>query len=206
MKAKKYWVLAMVMGICGYAIWVTNTSGIEPPKFPNDDTPVWIPEIQPICAQKTSETLLGLKGVRVYVELVPGARIGGLTKRALQTDTELQIRQNGIKVFSSEDSISEAGRSPKLHIVVGIAKTRQYGGCGYSATAALWQWAELFREPGIFCSAITWMDLKVGFSSMRKAEAAIKDAVRELVDKFINDYLAANPKESSPKSKNKNNK
>ncbi|MHC4158400.1 MAG: hypothetical protein ACYSSO_04895 [Planctomycetota bacterium] len=191
MKAKKYLIFGLVVGLLGCVILAAKTLAIEPPKFPNDDSPAWIPERAPIYAHNTMQTLIGRQGVRVYVELSAGSRVGGLTEKKLQSDAETLIRKKGVRVFSAEDSVSVAGRSPKLHIIVGTARTTKYGGCGYSVTAALWQWAETFTGPRIFCSAITWIEQEVGFSPMRKAEEAIREATKELVDKFCDDWAAA---------------
>ncbi len=50
------------------------------------------------------EILAGLEGVEISVEKVsPEAEKYGLTQQLLQTDTELRLRQHGIRVFTDEE-------------------------------------------------------------------------------------------------------
>jgi len=60
----------------------------------------------------------------------------------------------------------------------------------------------LLREPKRICiGASTWKRGRVWIVGLGRIRE-LRESVKDLVDEFINDYLAANPKESEAKSKN----
>ena len=61
----------------------------------------------------------------------------------------------------------------------------------------------LAREPSKVClGAVTWRTGGTYLGGIEHIQDS-KELVKEHVDEFINDYLAANPKEPSPKAKQK---
>ncbi|HUV63077.1 MAG TPA: hypothetical protein VMW24_04210 [Sedimentisphaerales bacterium] len=61
-------------------------------------------QLQAQLRYETENILSGLQGVLVIVDGVnPQAAEYGLTKQALQTDTELRLRQHGIRVFTKQE-------------------------------------------------------------------------------------------------------
>lgn len=154
-----------------------------------------IPQVK--YAYKQRDTLRGLEGVQVIVERpIPGAEGDGLTKQALQTAVELQLRQQGIKVLSQEESLLTPGW-PYLNVsvtLVGIDKPI----VAATISVQLKQGVFLRRAPSVTCTAATWDragTVIVGRYNLR----TLRDDINDLVAMFINDYLTANPKDDKTK-------
>ncbi len=135
--------------------------------------------------------LHGLQECAVTVEnLGPEIERGGLTTKQLQTDTELKLRLAGIKVLSWEESLQAKG-SPFFHLWVRVLKLQS--GC-YSCviTAELLEVVFPERKPHYPIAASTCqMPSFMGFTCRL---TDIRQWAKDIVDEFINDYLAANPK------------
>jgi hypothetical protein len=150
-----------------------------------------------VLAQDTQfnrATLAGLTGLDVIVDdMNPNAERDGLAKSALQTDVELRLRHAGIRVLTENESIAAPG-SPYLHLRVMAAKNdlRMYG---YSIELELKQLVRLDRDPSMRSVATTWGALVgVGIVPAGDLSHVVRERVRDAVDGFINDFLAANPK------------
>ena len=147
----------------------------------------------PKVVTEERDTLRGLLEVQVIVEgLEPGARQLGLSEQALRTDVERQLRQYGIRVASDEQYLKTAV-VPILYLRVHTLSTEGVPFIPVSVDVELQQMVLLAREPAVYCVAATWMTgsmAVVGLSDGRR----VRDSVRDSVAKFINDYLAVNPK------------
>jgi hypothetical protein len=136
------------------------------------------------------DTLKGLHGVNVLVEeLQPEAEKYGLTKEAIQTDTELRLRQYGIKVLSPEEPLISW-----LYINVTTVVDEPLGIAAVAVQVQFRQQVLLYRNLKTRVIATTWrkdMVVRVGATKLKD----VRESVKDLVDKFINDYLAVNPKE-----------
>lgn len=143
-------------------------------------------------------SLKDLPGVRVVVERFrSAAEQAGYDIRIFQTDVELKLRMAGIKVFESKDS-----RPPWLYLNVNTLHREIDGQRAYSCELELFQVAylrsqlrsdpESASENALAASTVwasTWASGLLGFGSVANA----RDAVKNLVDEFINDWLAVNP-------------
>ena len=157
-------------------------------------------------APTSRDTLAGLEAVTVSVrDLVPEAAKYGLTRQAFQTDTELRLRQHGVKVlteqeFSKRQSAWARDKHRRtdaavLYINVEPLIDEEAGGAAVGVRVQLQQWASLPREPKILYSrATTWEQEAVMLCGFRRIDE-VRDQVRDLVDEFINDYLGAKAKE-----------
>lgn len=136
------------------------------------------------------DTLKGFHGVGVLVEdLRPEAEKYGLTKEALQTDTELRLRQYGIKVLPPEQPFV-----PCLYIHVNTVVQERFPIAAVAVQVEFQQGVLLYRDLKTRVTATTWGEgvvIVVGASKLKD----VREHVQDLVDKFINDYLAVNPKE-----------
>lgn len=133
------------------------------------------------------KALVGLKGVQVGVSKIdPQAERLGLTEKQIQTDVELKLRKAGVKVLTNED-ISEAPGHPLLWVYVGTNINQ--GLVGYSIRVYLIELVTLAR--GFQTTGTIWNDSAGGVRTINASE--IRKIVGDLVDGFINDYLAANP-------------
>jgi hypothetical protein len=152
------------------------------------------------------DTLIGLQAVTVLVrDLAAEAAKYGLTRRALQTDTETRLRQYGVKVlteqeFSERQSAWVRDKHSRtdaavLYVNVEPLIDEEAGGAAVGVRVQLQQWASLPREPKILYSrATTWEEQAVMLCGFRRINE-VRDQVRDLVDEFINDYLVAKAKE-----------
>lgn len=170
MKIKKICIAAVALAVCISVLWATN-------KYDPRDA------------------LKGLQGVRVLVEkLTPEVEKYGLTSQQLQTDVELRLRQNGIRVLSGQEQFSTPGM-PYLYVNVGITMRDDIPLAVFVISVELNQNVFLARDTTKLCIASTW-DTKgvVGSVGLDKIETTIREDVIDNVDQFINDYLAVNPK------------
>jgi len=132
------------------------------------------------------ENLRGLVGVRVLVEEVsPPAEREGLATSSLKTMVELQLRQAGIR-------ITRVG--PYLYLNVNAVKGRVTGVYAVSVRLELNEMVRPNRDPSVKQFAVTWMALPVVGIIPARDLRVIRESVKDMVDEFINAYLAANPK------------
>lgn len=134
--------------------------------------------------------LRDLKEVLVHVEdLDFRVERVGLTTDHLRTDAELKLKRAGIKV-QSEKELMEKVEIPQLHIIVKVLGTSS-GNYAAHIRLELREAVDLVRHPGVEVFTSTWTTGRFGvtqsLSDVRKQEQA-------LLDKFITEYLAANPK------------
>lgn len=144
--------------------------------------------------------LVGLKGIQVCVsELNPNEESYGLSKRRLQLDVELRLRQNGIKVLSQKKWMTTPG-TPTLWIKVShqTAVWKDLSKADVSAvhiTVELFEWVRLERDFQIGCFAAVWSQSLTNAIPNEDFADMVRQGVSLAIDLFINDYLAANPKE-----------
>jgi len=154
-------------------------------------------------AQDKRDTLRGLQDVYVLVEgLTPEVERLGLTRDALQTDTELQLRQYGIGVRSNAkvDLWTSALLYVSVNVVGADGDTPSLLAVSMEVSCA--QGVYLDRDPTTWCVAKTWWTgslAKVSHAQLSQVRDMVKDKVAE----FINDYLAVNPKEGKVKEESR---
>jgi hypothetical protein len=147
-----------------------------------------------ISGKSNRATLRGLNGVGVLVEKLPSeVENQGLLRDPLQKVIEYKLWMAGIKVLTKEECFKTPGE-PYLYINinVNIAKTESdiYP---YSIDALLIQKVSLLRNPELTTYAVTWSTGGVG-SITKEILSQLRSNVEEIVDIFIKDYLAENPK------------
>ena len=141
-------------------------------------------------------SLKGLDSVKVWVK-VEGAQPSRYGSReeeeALQTTIELRLRQHGIKV----DPVG-----PILHIIVDGAYNSESGWAAIAVRVELQESAVLLFRPKTNALVVTWQQTDVIVAKYDKFRG-VKENVYDLVGKFINDYLAANPKSKRGEQKDR---
>ena len=137
----------------------------------------------------------GLRGVRemgVFLTRMPD--LDGIpSELTIRTAIELRLRQNGVRVVGTEKFDS---RRPNLAIDVSAIRMREADALVYSVHLD-------FRRPGQFLVGaekqprmLTGRLLELGYlgySNTDESKDAIREAVVEVVDGFINKWLEANP-------------
>ena len=142
------------------------------------------------------QTLAGLRGVYVEVQLkTDEAQRSGLTEVQLRTDVELRLREAGIKVVAFEQTGDTLGL-PSLFVGVSAVPLKTLPGLyAISVTVDIFQPIALVRNPSTVAVGETWNAVGVcGAAGADHVEETVRKAVRDLMDQFINAYLAANPK------------
>jgi hypothetical protein len=139
------------------------------------------------------ESLKAMSGVRVSVSNSDKTlATHGITEAMLKKDVELKLRVARIKVYEDpNDPVwGRAGR-PEIHVNV-------IGGeldpvAAYGIEVLLLQDAILKRgnQP---VRATTWRSTDVAYGSVVDAHTEIRKNLGDIVDTFINDYLAVNPR------------
>jgi hypothetical protein len=135
--------------------------------------------------------LRGLQGVSVNVDVMhpDAADELGLAREDLIADTELQLRQHGIKV------LSHAPGTAVLYINADLLLGDDSPRVACSVQVKLCQDVLLARDPAIHCGAITWWTRQlrtVGRDNLQRVRHDVKIDVAN----FINAYLAANPEQA----------
>ncbi len=189
MKAKKYWILAISV-VCCVTLLSASLLAISIPE-----------ELQ--IKEHGISTLSGLRGICVHINLsvlianedAGNHRLPFLTRDDLHTQVEIALRKAGIKVISSY-----RGPDDGFFVVVVRAMKESKDGPLYALKiqSALSQRVALLRNRKIKTIAATWPYTRTcmfGMTSSLMVERTIKDIVARQVNEFINDYLAANPKE-----------
>lgn len=75
-----------------------------------------------------------------------------------------------------------------------MLKQQSTGILSYKYSLSLYQDVALDRDPTFVMSTPTWHKENLGYAGSHVAVTAIREAVSEIVDKFCNDFLAANSK------------
>jgi hypothetical protein len=128
------------------------------------------------------KALVGLPGLSVAVAIDPHVPASGLTKEQTKTDVELRLRKAGINVV-------EEGW-PILGVGITAMKTNSTT-IFYAIEVELSEVVTLHR--GIKASGTTWDAGFIGYTGINNAIKIRRD-VNDQVDRFINNYLAANPR------------
>ena len=146
----------------------------------------------------STENLRGLTGVRLIVMF---GRADGLDKaqqpevlKILEADTTAKLQKAGIRLFRFADAENEKMGSPKLIVLVTLDKPNGFVHPLVTEVKLL-QRVRLARNPSIETDAVTWSLDGVGGPKLEMA--MIRRQIAGEVDRFIQDYLSVNPKQSA---------
>lgn len=174
MKAQKYWILTGILVMCLVVICVASTLTDE------------------------QQALQGIKEVHVDVVLTDDTVKTGLLKSQVQTDVELKLRREGIKVLPQKEY------GPILRITVAAIPIKsnqsppQILSYACSVLFALDEHVRIIRSDTIV-SATTWSRIGVVHAPPDIFSNYIRGHISDSIDEFLNEYLAANPKEQPEK-------
>jgi hypothetical protein len=137
------------------------------------------------------ESLRGLGGLGVFYKIEPDKlKEFGLPASLIATDVTLRLRKAGIRVLETEEEKKQA------HILTGVSVWKiNEDRIGFVVTISLLQWVYLARAKDDALYLTTYnRPMLYGDAAPTEIREAVRSALGEVVDKFINDYLAANPK------------
>ena len=141
------------------------------------------------------KALVGLHGVLVRVDAIkPEAERLGLKSSQIKTDAELRLRKAGVRVLTNEEWEQTPG-GPYLDVMIttDLGFSRRWA---YRVDVSLHEiipQAIRYDANGSPKTGALWSS-KLGESNWGSNIKEIRQAVGDKIDAFINDYLAANPK------------
>ncbi len=213
MKTKKYLTLLVLAGIFSFSFqsFLIAQKSAEPNQPVTEDTNAIVTEADntaPELPVKESETvgtkpqynfvtepheiLAGLQGVGVVVEAFqPEAKKYGLTEQLFRKLAESRLRQSGVKVLTGQQQLQTPGRS-YLHVCITPVILEDVNFVAVSVTVKLNELVTLWRNPSVVVMATAWDAGQVMLLEKDNMDI-IKETTQNLIDEFINAYLAANP-------------
>jgi hypothetical protein len=147
-----------------------------------------------VFAKTQRDVLKGLQGVQVTVDGVQPEEQKYVSKKQLQNDVELLLRKSGIKVLTQEEGLNSAGM-PHLYVHVNVVIDEEARMCAVHTLVELSEWVVLERSPKPITFTEIWRVGKTGLGGLSSLKSWCRRTVKDLVEVFINDYLAANPKQ-----------
>jgi hypothetical protein len=138
-------------------------------------------------------TLKGITAVSVVIRNLGPKLPGGLAREQLQAEVESKLRIAGITVLTFDQP------GPYLGVEVTIDASNDIAGAQtfyfYDMNIELHQSVLLDRNNAIRADAPTWSLGAIGVSADGpRATRAIRDFIRDAVDRFLDAYLSVNPK------------
>ena len=142
-----------------------------------------------LAVRGQEESLRGLNGLMVEIDILTDLLADGLAKKQIQSDVATQLKNADIKLYSQKELIGIAGR-PYLYIEISGKRIQDnWKFYTYSITVHLYQEAYLAREPqSIAFQAATWYRGYTGHGYLDD----IRVRVKEIVSIFVNTYLSVN--------------
>jgi hypothetical protein len=177
MKSKKCLVL-VIMGVCVVLVSCYLVMAGEPSSESK----------RTLISASTREVLVGLKGVYVLVEEINSEfeKKGLLTRQDIQTLVELELRKFGITVLPNMPA------RPYLYVNFNYS-INPYNSCSGGIIVELHETVMSTRQLNTYIVGATVWSRGSSFQNYEPKD--VHEIILKYVDKFINDYLAANPKE-----------
>lgn len=169
----------------------------ETPQFcaqqmPSPDQVIWNPEWMQMSDKL--EALRGLQGLYVDVsELKAPEGYQGEFGAELQKEVERRFEAAGIRMVTKEE-VERIPGQPKLSVF--FSATDPDTGCWWSVFSTLTQTAILTRDINVKLNVGTWAFMK-GFDP-DQLDATEYEAIVEVFDKFVEDFVAANDPDFEP--------
>ncbi len=150
-------------------------------------------------AQVRDQPLTGVRKVTVRISYNPEADLSArLSEDRLRTVLEIKLRQAGLRVLSAEEDRQNPSLSPFVHLAVMVSHlaTADDRPIGFAYTLVL-SANVLTRVPFNSASAPQelWSHTALGHNSEEDAPPHIERLLGQLADSFLNEWLAANPRQ-----------
>ncbi|MHC4571562.1 MAG: hypothetical protein ACYS0C_05750 [Planctomycetota bacterium] len=173
MKTSKYW-LAVIMGaMCLTGVWAERSFGALTDK---------------------QQSLAEIKTLYVFVQgLTDETQKAGLELKQIEADVKDKLKQMGIRVVSEEQGHRAPG-NPSFYVNISAHKRKQSRAFVFHVNIGILQKVSLVREPGMRIMSITWTKGRLGYCTARAFVETIRGAVGYLMERFSEDYRAANPR------------
>jgi len=147
-----------------------------------------------------SEVLRGIKSIGIEVEDLPRmAEKLGIKKESLKMDVASKLQSVGITVLSDDElKLNPSLPFLKVTLIIGYSKPAYI----YAVVVGLNEKVSFERDPGIIAYAMPWWRIVKG-EHARESEIArfVRETVHYIMNEFIANYNAVNPKDSTPDGK-----
>ena len=169
----------------------------------NRSTDLRAQDAQATRAEEVMETvrtapLVGSPEVEIYTFSQAQLEKVGIDDKRLKEDAELILRRNGIPISRVCLPKSNCGR---LILDVNVISVEGSGLVRYLLRLDYREWVFQMREPArVAVFASVWDALEHGTVGGKRL-SEVRDATKELLDKFALDYLRANPAQPKPKTR-----
>ncbi len=176
MKAKRFWIYVITAALfCSGVFFGARTIAIERRQL----------------QQELRARLRDCEGVYIFVDVIAKDKSSGEElKQQFEDDVELELRNSKIEIFSKEELETITGR-PRLSVYVVAYEDPAYKDAYlYCFRIAHIEDASLVRNYG-YAEGICWDS---GHYVGRGKKSDIRQAVKTQLNKYIDDYLAANPR------------
>jgi hypothetical protein len=148
----------------------------------------------PGASQYHRESLRGLAGVAPRVERIDqDAQLYGLDEMSIYADVEQRLSKAGIKVLTAGQLSQEAG-APVLYIRVNAKLSFDAPVYAVHVTVSLLQDAVAVRDSNLKLREVKTWDAGYMRTYDPASLAKARSVVSDLVDEFIREWIAANPK------------
>ena len=146
------------------------------------------------------QSLKGLNAVYIFVGLSKDFEDAGLSADGIKTNAKSKLRRAGIRVIETENELTKTPGRP--YLLISVEGSRVEAVYPYWASVGLNQRILLARDvsikptgrfSGTMFTAETWSVGIVGVRSPNQVQV-IRGEIENLVDKFVDAYLAVNPK------------
>ena len=140
------------------------------------------------------DTLRGLREVSVLVEFLPDdVEREGLSREHLAHDIEIRLRQAGLRVLTISEIANSPG-APYLYVAIYPVTGSSVNVNAYAIGLTLKQLVQLSRNPTTELFATTWEGPAPPSSLSAPRLLDIRSRILGVLERFIIDYQAVNPK------------
>jgi hypothetical protein len=146
-------------------------------------------------------SLKGIGRIFVAVDIDKDIQGAGLDSGGVKADVKLKLRRAGIPLLETNADLEKAPGGP--YLLVTVDSIRSEATRSFYASIGLNQNIVLARDPSIkkagefsgrALTAETWRTNPVMWIGLGNPTEVARQAIKDLTDKFINAYLAENPK------------
>ncbi len=143
-----------------------------------------------------ARSLRDISKVSVGVDVGGDDLPNGISESRLKTIIELKLRTAGLRVLSLEESVADPDNNPWVVLTLRTIPARVDGQLlGYSFSTDLTVLVFRYQAPGDAPMPVQlWQNAGLNISPTERTASRIESAVAELLDEFLNDWLAANPR------------
>jgi hypothetical protein len=139
------------------------------------------------------DSLRGLRALDVVVDPLPhDAEKDGLRRPALQADIELRLRRLGITIVTEKSAPWPDSAVMRLRVDDLKRDLEQGSYHEFRLTLEVLQSVALLRDPAVRSVNAQWHRTSEGTQLTTLLVRSVRDSLRELIEHFVDDYLAAN--------------